>query len=127
MSKEELRELENKINGITSQKAHDCLQCAIRDMEPGLNKLEQCGNCRQIMTNKLLALIAEHTKGMDYKVWAFEVIGCIVNDERVSDGIKREEIKCVLTEDGSYPESFAAKESADDAWLGEYQALADSQ
>ena len=63
----------------------------------------------------------------DYRNWKLETIQIIVNDGRVSPEIKVEEIKCVVKNDGSYPESHQDGDTPEEAWEAEFESLAASQ
>ncbi|MFA5049034.1 MAG: hypothetical protein WC516_08475 [Patescibacteria group bacterium] len=62
---------------------------------------------------------------MSYLKWKIEVIKLITSSS-VSDVLKVEEIKCVLRDDGGYPESYKDKDTPEEAWDAELDAIASS-
>jgi len=62
-----------------------------------------------------------------YNEWVLQVIECICNERRITASTKIEEIRCALREDGHYPESYAAGDTAEEAWHDELEAIKDSQ
>ncbi len=63
---------------------------------------------------------------MSYLKWKMELIKLIANSSVVSSVLKIEEIKCVLRDDGGYPESFKDGDTPSEAWDGELEAIAAS-
>lgn len=58
-----------------------------------------------------------------YDEWTLQVIECICNERRITASAKIAEIKCVLRRDGHYPESYAAGDTAEEAWRDELEAM----
>ena len=65
--------------------------------------------------------------GRSYEEWALKVIECICNEKDLNPVARLEEIKCVLREDGHYPESYATGDDPEQAWQDEMGSIADSQ
>jgi len=63
---------------------------------------------------------------MTYLKWKLELIKLIANSSVVPAGLKIEEIKCVLRDDGQYRDSYKDKDTPSEAWGSELEAIADS-
>lgn len=61
-----------------------------------------------------------------YLDWKLKVISCIAEDGRVHWKTRLEEIKCVLRNDGHYPDSYLEGNMPEEAWADEVEAIKDS-
>jgi hypothetical protein len=66
-------------------------------------------------------------KNRRYLQWKVDLISLIVNDTKIDDGIKREEIKCVCRDEDSYIDSYLDGDSPEEAWQAEIDAMVESQ
>jgi len=64
---------------------------------------------------------------LTYQHWKLKLIEIIIAETRINPVIKIEEIKCVLSDDCDYPDSFHQGETPEDIWRGEIDAMKDSQ
>ena len=62
-----------------------------------------------------------------YLDWKLKVIECIANEKRILAPLKIEEIKCVLRNDGGYPDDYLDGELPEESWAGEMGSIEDSQ
>ena len=82
---------------------------------------------QEFEASQQLKFCAECRKEMEYSDWKLDLIKLITEENRIEAVVKIEEIKCVLRDDGGYPENYKDGDSPDEAWLGEIQAIEDSQ
>jgi len=62
-----------------------------------------------------------------YLDWKLKVIECITNETRLESSFKIEEIKCVLRNDGGYPDDYLGGDTPEESWAGEMGSIEDSQ
>jgi len=62
-----------------------------------------------------------------YFDWKLKLIGCIAHEKKIESGLKVEEIKCVLRDDGQYQDNYLDGDLPEEAWDGELGSIADSQ
>lgn len=62
-----------------------------------------------------------------YLDWKLKVIECITKETRIESALKIEEIKCVLRDDGGYPDNYLSGDSPEESWDGEMGSIEDSQ
>jgi hypothetical protein len=61
-----------------------------------------------------------------YLDWKLKAIGCIVDDPRVHTVVRLEEIKCLLRDDGHYPDAYLEGDTPEEAWEDEVGSINDS-